>query len=369
MYFITAAGRNYNIAIRTTAALGGKLAVFSSRLESCNGPLEPVSCDVDIAYYYEDVALNSGYRSITLFSASSQVSEQPTGEVLTTLYISSLTGSGCTAYNQVYDCPGPLPTTTTTTTTSTTTTTTTVAPASYSDPIIKHDQYSSSFGSITVSVWENVGTGGTSYKMFKSSYGSVNTGGSGTGTFLGLTGSLVEGLYIETVLYLPFSDLNLYNSSFSYLTVFRVESPSSGYTVSNMAASSQANGFGISGGSDSSGPYIKPYLYKPGSDLYGPTIRVSTSPKWYLGVLTFDKTAASSDAAKFYLNGSVVNFTGTSEIPSPSTFFTSDIYNYYLGITLNPIKLAAAAFWQNTVLTQAQVQALVNEYNSRYTLG
>lgn len=366
MYFITAAGRNYNIAIRTTAALGGKLAVFSSRLESCNGPLEPVSCDVNIAYYYEDVASNAGYRSITLFSASSQVSEQPTGQTLTTLYISSLTGSGCTAYNVVYDCPGPLPATTTTTTTSTTTTTTTVAPTDYSDPIIKHDQYSSSYNSGT-GIWPNTGSGGSTYDLNKNVFGNINSGGSGTATFLGLTGSLVEELFIETTLYGSF--INLYDKSFSYAAVFRVESPSSGYTISSVRGSSQANGFGISGGSDIGGAYIKAYLYRPGSDLYGPSIRIPTSPKWYLGVLTFDKTAGSSDAAKFYLNTVVNNFTGLNAIPSPSTFFNSDAYNYNVGITLNPVKVAALAFWQNTVLTQAQVQNLYNEYNSRYTLG
>lgn len=369
MYFVALAGRNYNIAIRTTAAIGGRLAVFSSRLESCNGPLEPVSCDVDIAYYYEDVALNSGYRSITLFSASSQVSEQPTGEILTTLYISSLTGSGCTAYNQVYDCPGPLPTTTTTTTTSTTSTTTTAAPAAYSDPIVKHDQYSSSLGAITVSVWENVGSGGTNYKLFKSDYGFTNTGGSGTGVFLGLTGSLVEELYLESALYSPFAFVSLYDKSFSYAAVFRVEAPTLGYTVATVRALNQANGFGISGVADSSGPYVRAYMYKPGSDLYGPLVRISTTPKWYLGVLTFDKTAASNDAAKFYLNLSLTNFTGTSAIPTPSTFFSNDTYGYNIATTLNPIKLAAAAFWENTVLTQGQIQTIFNEYNSRYTLG
>jgi len=369
MYFVTLAGRNYNIAIRTTAGLGGRLAIFSSRLESCTGPLEPVSCDVDIAYYYEDVALNSGYRSITLFSASSQVSEQPTGEVLTTLYITSLTGSGCTAYNQVYDCPGPLPTTTTTTTTSTTTTTTTTTPAAYSDPIVKHDQYSSSLGAITVSVWENVGTGGTNYKLFKSDYGFTNTGGSGTGVFLGLTGSLVEELYVDSALYSPLAFVSLYDKSFSYATVFRVEAPTLGYTVSSVRGLNQPNGFGIGGGQDYLGPYIKAYMYKPGSDLYGPLIRISPTPKWYLGVLTFDKTAGSSDAAKFYLNLSLANFTGTSAIPTPSTFFNNDGYSYSLGITLNPIKLAAAAFWENTVLNAGQIQSIFNEYNSRYTLG
>lgn len=369
MYFITAAGRNYYIAIKVRAALGGRLAVFESRLETCDGPLTPITCDVDINYYYEDVASNSGNRTITLLSGNSSVSEQPTGEILTVLYVNTVTGYGCTAYSAVYDCPGALPVTTTTTTTSTTTTTTTVAPASYSDPLIKHDQYSSSFGAITVSVWENVGTGGTSYKMFKSDYGFTNTGGSGTGVFLGLTGSLVEELYVDSTLYAPLGFENLSDKSFSYAAVFRVEAPSDGYNIGSVRATSTPNGFGIGGGSDFSGPYIQAYMYKPGSDLYGPKIRVSTSPKWYLGVLTFDKTAGSSDAAKFYLNGGVTNFTGIHAIPTPSTFFSSDSYSYTLGTTLNPIKLAAAIYWTNTVLSQSQIQALVNEYNSRYTLG
>jgi hypothetical protein len=106
MYFVTLAGRNYNIAVSVRAgAPAGRSAAFTSRLESCDGPIFPIDCDVDIAYYYEDVSPASGYGSITLFSGSSQVSEQPTGEILTTLYVTSLTGSGCTAYNQVFDCP------------------------------------------------------------------------------------------------------------------------------------------------------------------------------------------------------------------------------------------------------------------------
>lgn len=365
MYFISVAGRNYNIAIAIGTRLGGTAAAFSSRLETCLGPLAAVSCDIDINYHYEDVASNVGNKTITLLSGSSGIIDQPTGNVLTVLYVNSLTGYGCTAYNTVYDCPGPLPTTTTSTTVApTTTTTTTIAPVVYSSPVIKHDQYSSSYSNPT---WTNVGSAGSTYNLTKNIYSNINTGGSGTGVFLGLTGSLVEELFVETALYGSF--INLYNKSFSYATVFRVEAPSLGYTISSVRASSQANGFGISGGSDTGGPFIQPYLYKPGSDLYGPTIRVSTSPKWYLGVLTFDKTAGSSDAAKFYLNLSANSFTGIHAIPTPSTFFNSDAYYYNVGTTLNPIKLAAATFWENTVLTQAQIQALYNEYNTRYGLG
>ena len=368
MYFITAVGRNYNIAIRTTAGLGGKLAIFSSRLESCNGPLEPVSCDIDIAYYYEDISPASGYGSITLFSGSSQVSEEPTGVQLTTLYISSLTGSGCTAYNVIYDCPGPLPITTTTTTTSTTTTTTTVAPASYADPVIKNDQYSSSYDSGTTK-WNNVGSGLSGYDLYSYS-GNINSAGSGTGVYLGLTGSFITAEDIGLIPVLNGSFLNLYNKSFSYATVFRVEQPSLGYTISSVRSEFFPCSFGISGGSDSIGSYIQPYMYKPGSDIYGPKISISSSPKWYLGVLTFDKTQTSNNCAKFYLNLSpVTTFTGLNAIPSPSTFFVNSTYNYSLGVTINPIKLASAIFWYDIVLTQAQVQNLFNEYNSRYTLG
>jgi hypothetical protein len=368
MYYVSAIGRNYNIAIRVNASLGGIQATFQSRLESCTGPLTPIACDVDIEYYYKDIENSFGTRTITLLNGQTSVSEIPTGAQLTDLYIVSLTGYGCTAYNVVYECPAALPTTTTTTTTSTTSTTTTAVPATYSDPIIKHDQYSSSFGGITVSFWENLGSGGTTYRQFKTAGGTVIPGGSGTGTFLGLTGSLVAESGIVPTLYGDF--INLYNTSFSYAVVFRIEAPTLGYTISNVQAANSVNGFSISGGGDATGTFVRPYFFKQGSDPYGPRISISSSPKWYLGVLTFDKTQDSSNCAKFYLNlSSVSTFSGLSAIPSPSTFFTTDTYSYFLGTTLNPIKLAAAIFWQNTVLTQAQIQNLYNEYNSRYTLG
>jgi len=363
MYFVTLAGRNYNIAISVRAALGGIRAVFESRLEACTGPLFSIDCDVDIAYYYEDVASNAGYRSLTLLSGSNSVSEIPTGNALTTLYISILTGSGCTAYNQVSDCPGALPTTTTTTTTSTTTTTTTVAPASYSDLAIKFDQYSSSYNSGT-STWTNIGTSGSSYNLFKS-IGAINSGGSGTAVFLGMTGSLSGEETLIPAMYGDF--INLYDKSFSYAVIFRVESLTLGYTLSSISAINSSCGFDILGGSDSFGTFIRPYIVKD-NNTYGPIIRISSTPKWYLGVLTFDK-AGGSNSTKFYLNTSIINFSGGNEIPSPSTFFINSNYNHFLGTTLNPIKIAASGFWQNTVLTQAQVQSLFNEYNSRYTLG
>ena len=68
MYFVSAIGRNYNIAIRVNASLGGIAATFQSRLESCSGPLTPIACDVDIAYYYEDIEFVSGYGSVTLLT-------------------------------------------------------------------------------------------------------------------------------------------------------------------------------------------------------------------------------------------------------------------------------------------------------------
>jgi hypothetical protein len=367
MYFITAVGRNYNIAISNRAgAPGGQTALFNARLESCLGPFETIDCNITIDFDWDAGGAGSGTGQVTIFSGSSGNSTIPAPDnALTSIAITNIS-SDCTNYNSIQACP-PFSnvTTTTTTTTSTTSTTTTVAPASYSDPIIKHDQYSSSLGAITVSVWENVGSGGATYKQFKTTTGTATPGGSGTGTFLGLTGSLVEETGIIPTLYGDF--INLYDTSFSYAVVFRVEAPTLGYTISNVQAANSVNGFSISGGSDFFGTFIKPYFFKQGSDPYGPRISISSSPKWYLGVLTFDKTQTSNNCAKFYINLSSV--TTFNEVPSPSTFFTTDTYSYFLGTTQNPIKLAAAAFWQNIVLTPGQIQSLYNEYNSRYTLG
>ena len=386
MYFVALAGRNYNIAIRTTAAIGGRLAVFSSRLESCNGPLEPVSCDVDIAYYYEDVALNSGYRSITLFSASSQVSEQPTGEILTTLYISSLTGSGCTAYNQVYDCPGPLPTTTTTTTTSTTSTTTTVSPASYSEPIIKYDQYSSSFGPGGVPIWPNIGSGGSTYDMDPGTNSSITALGTGVSQYLRMNGGFIdtggEVQALSSALTGPFP--SLYNKSFSYAIVFRVQNPttSAGY-ISSIDAIQRFDGelsyyyIGqqvflyntLPSTSTGNTPKIYTGISQFDGDVADGNKAISTTSKWYLSVLTFDKNASYTTALKHYLNlsgGSI----GFENEWIPSTFFEStNETNHNLGARVLDVDIAAVIFWENTVLTINQIQTLYNEYNSRYTLG
>lgn len=365
MYFVTLAGRNYNIAIRVNSGLGGTSAVFRSRLESCNGPEVPISCDVDINYHYKDIENTEGDRTITLLSGSSNVSEIPTGAQLTELYINSLTGFGCTAYNDVYDCPGPLPTTTTTTTTSTTTTTTTASPTSYTDPAIKHDQYSSSYSDPT---WTNIGTSGSSYNLTIYPGSTINAGGSGTGVYLGMTGSMGTGELEQELYPAMYSNfINLSNISFSYAAVFRVESPALGYTISSVRGNA---GFGISGGADNLGTFIRPYVYSSFAEkISDPIIRIPNTPKWYLGVLTFDKTATASTAAKFYLNLSPTNFIGGYEVPDPATFFTPEPYYYNLGFTLNPVKIAAAIFWQNIVLTESQIQNLYNEYNSRYSLG
>jgi hypothetical protein len=370
MYYVIAIARDYNIAISNRAgAPGGSAAFFNARLENCTGPFQTIDCNITIDFDWDAGGAGSGTGQVTIFSGSSGNSTIPApGNPLTSIAITNIS-SNCTNYNSIQGCPAfSNATTTTTTTTSTTSTTTTIAPASYSDPIIKHDQYSSSFGAITVSVWENVGSGGPTYKQFKTTAGTATPGGSGTGTFLGLTGSLIEESGIIPTLYGDF--INLYNTSFSYAVVFRIETPFFGYTISNIQAANSVNGFSIFGGSEKAGNFIRPYFFKQGSDPYGPRISISSSPKWYLGVLTFDKTQDSSNCAKFYLNlSSVSTFSGLSAIPSPSTFFTTDTYSYFLGTTLNPIKLAAAIFWQNTVLTQAQIQSLYNEYNARYTLG
>lgn len=366
MYFVTLAGRNYNLAIFTRAgAPGGTAAAFSTRLETCRGPIETIDCNITIDFDWEAGGAGSGTGQVTIFSGSSGNSTIPApGNALTYIGITNIT-SDCTKYNSIFACPGLSPTTTTTTTTSTTTTTTTVSPTSYTDPAIKHDQYSSSYSDPT---WTNIGTSGSLYNLTKYASSNINTGGSGTGAYLGMTGSMGVGELEQELYPAMYSNfINLNNISFSYAIIFRVESPALGYTVSSVRGTA---GFGISGGADSLGTFIQPYVYSSLAEkLSDPIIRIPNTPKWYLGVLTFDKTATASTAAKFYLNLSPTNFVGTNEVPSPSTFFTSDPYYYNLGFTLNPVKIAAAIFWQNIVLTQSQIQNLYNEYNSRYSLG
>jgi hypothetical protein len=391
MYFITLAGRNYNIAVSIRAgAPAGRSAAFTSRLESCNGPVFPIDCDVDINYYYEDVASNSGNRTITLFSGSSSVSEQPTGEILTVLYVNSLTGSGCTAYNQVYDCPGVFPTTTTTTTTistSTTTTTTTVTPASYPAPIIKYDQYSSSFGPGGNPIWPNIGSGGSTYNMGVGTNSSISALGSGTGQYLRLTGGVQSGGPGGEVVFLSYPALvgpfiTLYNKSFSYAIVFRIQTSNlqAVNSISNIYApdtetgisyaSFAMNSYPYSGELTNSPPQISAGIYQYDGDAANAYIAIANTSKWYLAVFTFNKDGGSTNCVTLNLNNNTID-QGSTQF-NPSGFFNS-VQNsptyHALAFGTDELDVAAIAFWDSVILTRAQIQSLYSEYNSRYTLG
>jgi hypothetical protein len=389
MYFVSLAGRNYNIAVSVrTGAPAGRSAAFTSRLESCNGPIFPIECDVDINYHYKDVADNEGDRTITLFSGSSQVSEQPTGEILTVLYVNSLTGIGCTAYNQVFDCPGVFPTTTTTTTTttSTTTTTTTVAAASYPAPIIKYDQYSSSFGPGGNPIWPNIGSGGSTYNMGVGSNASISALGSGTAQYLRLTGGVQSGGPEGEVVFLRYPALvgpfiTLYNKSFSYAIVFRIQTSNLQAVnfISNIYAPDTRTGISYASFNIGNNSYNDPLIPSPqivakisqdDGDMADTHISIANTSKWYLAVFTFNKDGGSTNCVTLNLNNNTIDQGSTTN--NPSGFFNS-VQNsptyHALAFGTDELDVAAIAFWDNVILTQAQVQNLFNEYNSRYTLG
>ena len=110
-----------------------------------------------------------------------------------------------------------------------------------------------------------------------------------------------------------------------------------------------------------------------GLDSGGPggRVAIANTSKWYLGVFTFDKNASYEEAQKFYLNLTKYNFTETYPW-SPSTWFNNTgtwTYKHVLAFGTQNLDVAAAIYWDNVVLSQAQVQNLFNEYNSRYTLG
>lgn len=384
MYYITLGGRNYNIAIKVTAGFGGVAANFSSRLESCNGPIFPIDCDVDITYYYEDIALNSGLRTVTLLSGSSTISDTPTGYQLTTLYVDSTIGYGCTSYNTLLDCPAPLPVpTTTTTTTSTTTTTTTagITPESYPAPIIKYDQYSSSFGPGGNPIWPNIGTGGSTYNLSPGTNSTITAQGSGIGSYLKLSGGIQQiGPVNDSSTYwspaLTGNFLNLENKSFSYAMVFRLQNSQQysyiSYVYGTDPQSSLGIGFNIVGYiSENFINTLEPSFFAPDSGGPGGEVLIAPTSKWYLGVFTFDKNASYQEAQKFYLNVVKYDFTQTYSW-SPSTWFNNTgtwTYKHVLAYGTQNLDVAAAIYWDNVVLSQAQVQNLFNEYNSRYTLG
>jgi hypothetical protein len=386
MYYVFLSSRDYNIVVRPTAQLGGQLAVFQTRLETCTGPRVSSSCDITIDFNWNTVGAGSGTGQVTIFSGSGQASTTPApGNALTEIAITALTGV-CADYNSFEPCAdfsNTTTTTTTTTTTSTTSTTTTVAPASYPTPIIKYDQYSSSFGPGGNPIWPNVGSGGSTYNMGVGGNSTITALGTGTGIFLRLKGGVrLAGPTGEVVTFinpaLTGNFVSLYNKSFSYAIVFRFQNPTnSGFNyMSNVYAS---NGRYIPAefymynnlrDNNPTSPRINSVIAQYDADRSETLAAISTVSKWYLGVSTFDKDGTASNCLKFYLNNIKIDASTLSS--SPSSFFNSVQNlpaNHSLSWGINEVDVAAVIFWENTVLTQGQVQNLFNEYNSRYTLG
>ena len=374
MYYVSLAGRNYNLQIRPLALAGAQLAVFRTVLESCTGPRISSSCDIEMGYYWATAGAGDGYAQITIFSGSGEASTTPApGNALTSLVILNITAS-CAGFNAVEACTSNVDTTTTTTTTSTTTTTTTATITDPGSATIKFDQYSSSYSAPT---WTNIGNSGSAYNLTKPSTSTVNSGGSGTAVYLNITGAL-SGPQNDEVFYsgLDGSFVNLSNISFSYAMVFRVNDISayttSAQNLSYVYATTTPNGFYLNKGADlySTGlNYIELTLYKENNSFARIKQNISNSAKWYLVTCTFDKAAASADALKMYINLSKYSTTTGNHPASPSTFFGSNTYIHSVGTSPAPIRVAAIMFWQNKVLTDSEIQNLYNEYNTRYTLG
>lgn len=387
-FYVSAVARNYRIAIKATAiGVSGQTARFRSFLENCaNTRLFPVDCDIDITYNWSDNTPGSGTSTVTLTSGSSQVTQDPSGYTLTSIDVTNINISNCT-YDAAIFCGDPFvttTTTTTTTTTSTTTTTTTLAASSYSDPIIKYDQYSSSF---TLSggdyIWPNTGSGGSTYNLNPGVNSTITAFGTGTSQYLRIKGGAQQfGPVGDTVWYinpaLTGNFISFNNKSFSYAVVFRLPSPTSyNSTLANFGVSLDAIGAGFEMYCGTVGSPVTPILYSRlyNDDAGGPggSTILSTSSIWYLAVFTFNKNGSDSTSIKFYLNNNKTDYNSGGEYPfTPSTYFDNTVgrtpfNNLSWGVP--ELDVAAVIFWDDVVLTQAQVQSLFNEYNSRYTLG
>jgi hypothetical protein len=207
--------------------------------------------------------------------------------------------------------------------------------------------------------------------------------GTGTGIYLRLKGGLVlSGPAGEVVTFinpaLTGNFVSLYNKSFSYAIVFRLQNPTtSGYNyMSNVYASNRefipAEFYMYNNLEDNNPAYprINSVIAQYDGDRSSTLAAISTISKWYLGVSTFDKDGTASNCFKFYLNN--IKIDGTALSSSPSSFFNS-VQNlsasHSLSWGINEVNVASVIFWDNTILTQAQIQGLYNEYNSRYTLG
>jgi hypothetical protein len=371
MYYVALVGRDYNLQVRPRAVAAATTVIFETRLETCTGPKVSSSCDITIDYSWTDISPGSGTGQVIIYSGSSDASATPSGVTLTSVTITNLTGT-CADYNSLGACDSNLvpttTTTTTTTTTSTTTTTTTAAPAGPPSAIFKVDQFSGSYSSGT-STWANKGTGGSTYNLIKDPSTIINTGGSGTGVYLGITGSLeaaAEDIYYVTGV--RGTAPTLYNVSFSYNIVFRIENTNSAAQIGSIISDASLNGISLYLGRDNTSPYIETIFYRNSTESRTSRIRIPTTAKWYSYVLTYNKDAGggSPNPATTYLNSQLYNF---PSISSPSSYFQSATYSNTIGTTINPIKIAAVQFFSGVVLSASQIQGITNEYNSRYTLG
>jgi hypothetical protein len=384
MYYVIAIARDYNLVISIRAgAPGGQSAAFATRLETCRGPIETINCNITIDFEWSTAGAGSGTGQVTIFSGTSGNSTVPApGNALTYIGITNIS-SDCTGYNSIQSCPPfDSATTTTTTTSTTTTTTTTIIPVPYSDATVKQDQYSSSYNPGT-RIWANLGLSGSRHDLEKRNDPSVNinSGGSGTALFLGVTSSLQDGGYYYCIDDKQQPFVSLADISFSYSILFRIENenPANSFyyglvsLYSGTGSTNSGFSFQLVRLVDSPTNLILTVnINNSLNRLYQEITLGNPFGKWYLATLTFDKTQDSNNAAKLYINQTLVHtFSGVNAIPNPATFFYSPPGNasIFIGATLNPMKIAASIFWQNTALTQAQVQNLYNEYNSRYTLG
>jgi hypothetical protein len=374
MYYVIAIARDYNIAISNRAgAPGGSAAFFNARLESCLGSFETIDCNITIDFDWDAGGAGSGTGQVTIFSGSSGNSTIPApGNPLTSIAITNIS-SDCTNYNSIQGCPAfSNTTTTTTTTTSTTSTTTTAVPATYSDPIIKFDQYSGSYNTSTL-VMPNLGTQ-TSINLIKNPPTIVTPSGSGVSSYL-----YMESFYNSdnNIWYNNFSTSNnitLYNKSFSIGFLFRTDNigtNSSFGLFSILSVSQPISSIYCFKTCTPRGNFLRVNLSSVGKPfILSPLNTVAIDPindsNWNYVVFTFDKNAASNNVAKLYVNASLTNF---DSISNASTYFSNTQHEIIIGQSELGMDFAAFSFWDNTVLTQGQVQNLCNEYNSRYTLG
>lgn len=394
-FYVAAVARNYNILIGIQAT-GTPTARFRTQLEKCNTRAYNVDCDIIITYDWSDNTPGSGTSTATIVSGSSTVFVTPSGYNLTYIEITGVDFSACTNYNSVGGCSNPFvttTTTTTTTTTSTTTSTTTIAPAEYPQPVIKHDHYSSSWGAGGSNIWPNVGTGGSTYNLsgFEGQgAASIESLGTGVGKYLRVSGGQVQfGPTGDLILYgnpaFTGNFVSINNKSFSYAVVFRIQNENinsyndiSGFSVPYSDGEVFLTaGFSMHTERNLKLGQLQPqlfsgvYQYDAG---YGPSgyVQISTTSRWYLAVFTYNKNASASLGLKLYLNNNKISFNDIDNDFNLATYFDNTAgkpVTHTIAWATTDLNIAAVAFWDDVILTDAQVQSIFNEYNSRYTLG